>query len=202
MKLDLYKLYKKFYQRSYRNPCDQDLQEMTRLIRTLTHNLYRSNFKENTTDEDIRIAVSVAKNLLDLERSYGGLYAYFSLHLAEAIESGKYEINVPKHKMASWLEDNDHLGTLYVLTSKSRPEQCKLGVTQGNLEERIRKYEYRHGYSVDLYFYRADIPTPFKHEVAITQKYLEHKNTNNFEGDSNEWFFLFPETLKKEILDI
>jgi len=104
--------------------------------------------------------------------------------------------------MSSWVEEDNHLGTLYVLTAKSRSGQCKLGVTQGNLEKRINNYMHRHGYAVKLYFFRHDIPTPFRYEEAITKKYLTYKNTNNSDGHSNEWFFLNPEILKSEILSI
>jgi hypothetical protein len=36
----------------------------------------------------------------------------------------------------------------------------------------------------------------------ITKKFLSYKNSNNANGESNEWFFLDPEILKKEILKI
>ena len=202
MPLDLYKVYKNFYQRSNRNLDNEDLLEMTSLIRNLARNLYRSKIKKTISKKDIKVALNSAKKLYDLEKSYRGFNAYFSLNLVSAIETNNFEINVPKHKMSSWLEEDNHLGTLYVLTAKSRPGQCKLGVTQSILEDRINKYIYRHGYSVDLYFFRHDIPTPFRYEEAITKKYLEHKNSSNSDGDSNEWFFLYPETLKNEILSI
>jgi len=134
-----------------------------------------------------------------MEKSYGGFNVLFSRNLLKAFETNDFKINVPKPKMSSWLEEEDHLGTLYVLTAKSRPSQCKLGVTQSFLDDRIKAYIYRHGYSVDLYFFRHDIPTPFRHEEAITKKYLEYKNSSNSDGDSNEWFFLDPETLKNEL---
>ena len=202
MPLDLYSTYKKFYQRSYRYPEDQDLLEMTQLIHDLVQNLYRTQVKSTLTEEHVNQAFRTSRKLFDLEKSYGGFNVLFSRNLLKAFETNDFEINVPKHKMSSWLEEDNHLGTLYVLTAKSRPGQCKLGVTQSILEDRINKYIYRHGYSVDLYFFRHDIPTPFRYEESITKKFLEHKNSSNSDGDSNEWFFLDPETLKKEIIQI
>lgn len=199
MSFDLYKIYKGFYQRSYRHPEDQDLIEMTQIIYDLVRNLYRIQSKREITIEEVNLAFNAARNLFDIERSYGGFNTLFSRNLIRALNDNDFEINVPKSKMSSWLEEEDHLGTLYVLTAKSRPGQCKLGVTQGNLDERIRKYEHRHKYLVDIFFFRNDVPTPFRHEEAITKKYLEHKNSNISEGDSNEWFFLYPDTLKQEI---
>ena len=203
MPLDLYdEVYKRFYQRAYRKSEDWILLEMAELAHDLVRNLYRIQTKGKISKDDIDNALNSAHNLLDLEMSYGGFGIIFSLKLIKALEGGDYEIKVPKHKMSSWLEEENHYGTLYVLTAKSRPGQCKLGVTQGNLEERIAKYEHRHHYSVELYFFRTDILTPFRYEETVTKKFLSHKNSNNSEGGSNEWFFLDPKILKKEIEDI
>ena len=202
MPLDLYRTYKKFYQRSYRNPEDQDLLEMTQIVHDLVRNLYRIQSKRELSKEELGFAFSTARNLFDLEKSYGGFSVIFSRNLLKAFEINDFEIQLPKHKISSWLEEDNHLGTLYVLTAKSRPDQTKLGVTQGFLDERIAKYQHRHGYSVDIYFYRHDVPTPFRHEEAITKKYLEHKFSGNSDGGSNEWFYLSPEVLKNEIENI
>jgi hypothetical protein len=203
MPLDLYdQVYKRFYQRSYRYPEDWDLLEMTQLVHDLVRNLYRIQIKRPISKDDIDDALNTAHNLCKLEISYGGFGTIFSKRLIRALEEEDFEIKVPKHKMSSWLEEEDHLGTLYVLTAKSRPGQCKLGVTQGNLEERISKYQYRHNYSVELYFSQADIPAPFRHEEEITKKFLAYKNSDTSYGKSNEWFFLDPEILKDAILEI
>ena len=203
MPLDLYvEVYKKFYQRSYRHPEDLDLLEMTQLAHDLVRKLYRIQSKREVSKEEISLAFNAARRLFDLEKSYGRFNILFSRNLVRALHDNDFIINVPAHRMSLWLENDDHLGTLYVLTSTSRPGQCKLGVTQGNLKERISKYQYRHQHSVDLFFFRHDIQTPFRHEEAITKKFLAHKNSDNADGGSNEWFFLDPNTLKKEILDI
>jgi hypothetical protein len=200
MALDLYdEVHKRFYQRSYRSSENYDLLEMSQLAHDLVRNLYRIQTKSEISKDDIDNALNTARKLHDLETSYGGFDIIFSERLIKALETADYEIKIPKHKMSSWLEEEDHLGTLYVLTANSRPGQCKLGVTQGILEERISKYQHKHHYSVELYFYRADIPTPFRHEEAITKKFLAYKNSSNSEGKSNEWFFLEPKILKKEI---
>ena len=203
MALDLYdQVYKRFYQRSYRSSEDYDLLEMTQLAHDLVRNLFRIQTKSEISKDDIDNALNTARKLHDLEKSYGGFGIIFSKRLIKALETADFEIRLPKHKISSWLEEEDHLGTLYVLTAKSRPGQCKLGVTQGFLEDRISKYQHRHHYSVDLYFYRADIPTPFRHEETITKKFLAYKNSDNADGGSNEWFFLEPNMLKREILAI
>jgi len=202
MPLDLYAVYKQFFQRSNRNREDQDLAEMTQIIRDIAQNLYRIKSKREPSKEEIGFAFNSARNLFDLEKNYGRFNTLFSRNLVRALYDNDFVINVPVHRMSLWLENDDHIGTLYVLTSKSRPKQCKLGVTQGDLEERIAKYQYRHQCTVDLYFFRHDIPTPFRYEEAITKKFLAHKNSDNAEGGSNEWFFLEPEKLKKEIVKI
>jgi len=202
MPLDLYKVYKAFYQRSYRRPQDQDLLEMTQIINDLVRNLYRIQSKRQISKEEVDLAFHAARNLFEMEKSYGGFSTIFSRNLIKALHENDFEINIPKSKISSWLEEEDHLGTLYVLTAKCRPGQSKLGVTQGILEERINKYQHRHQHSVDLYYFQHDIPKPFRHEEMITKKFLSYKNSNNANGESNEWFFLDPEILKKEILKI
>jgi len=202
MAVDLYRVYKQFYQRSYRYPEDQDLLEMTQLVHDLVQNLYIIKCTNAISQDEIDSAFKQSRKIFELEKSYGSFNTLFSRNLLAAFETSNFEINIPSHKIASWLEKENHLGTLYVLTARSRPNQCKLGVTQGNLEERINKYIHRHGYIVDLYFYSCDIPTPFSHEQRITKKYLRYKNSDNSDGDSNEWFFLEPDILKQEILNI
>lgn len=202
MPLDLYGTYKKFYQRSYRNPEDQDLLEMTQIVHDLVRNLYRIQSKRELSKDELGLAFSTARKLFDLEKSYGGFSILFARNLIQAFEMNDFEIQLPNHKISSWLEEETHQGTLYVLTAKSRPDQSKLGVTQGILDERIAKYQQRHGYPVDVYFFRHDIPTPFRYEETITKKYLDHKCSGNSDGDSNEWFFLDANILKKEILKI
>lgn len=201
--VDLYdEVYKRFYQRSYRNNEDLNLLKMTQLAHDLVRNLYKIQTKSSISQDDIDDALNTAQNLLGLEKSYGGFSILLSRRLIIALENNDFGIKVPKHKVSSWLEEEDHWGTLYVLTAKSRPGQCKLGVTQGNLEERISKYQHRHHYSVELYFSKTNIPAPFKQEEAITKKFIAYKNSNNAQGGSNEWFFLDPKTLENEILKI
>ena len=66
MPLDLYKVYKNFYQRSNRNLDNEDLLEMTSLIRNLARNLYRSKIKKTISKKDIKVALNSAKKLYDL----------------------------------------------------------------------------------------------------------------------------------------
>lgn len=203
MRLDLYdQVYKRFYQRWYRSDDDWGLLEMSEMAHDLVRNLYRIQTKGLLNKANIEDALNTAKDLLILEISHKGSGILLSKRLIRALENNDFEIKVPKSKMSSWLEEENHLGTLYVLTAKSRPGQCKLGVTQGNLEERINKYQHRHQYSVELYFYKNDISTPFKCEEMITKKFLEYKNSDNADGKSNEWFFLDPLKLKDAILEI
>lgn len=203
MPIDLYvEVYKRFYQRSNRSPDDWELSEMTEIARELVHNLFKIQTKGSISQEDINLTLTKARSLLELETNYGRFGVLLSRRLLRALEADDFEILVPKHKMSSWLEEESHWGTLYILTAKSRPGQCKLGVTQGNLEERVSKYQHRHHCSVDIYFSQANIPTPYRYEQEITKKFLNQKNSNNADAQSNEWFFLDPKVLKKEIMQI
>ena len=201
MSLDLYKTYKGFYQRWHRNPDDHDLYEMKELSYELARNLFRNMYHKTMTPEVLAEAIEAAKNLRDMEFDRGGFGVYYSTNLLDALMSGDYRINVPYLKILSWTEKSNYYGNLYVLVSVYRPEQCKLGVTR-DIDTRINKYISKHGYVVDLYFLRQDILSPYMHEQRIAKKYQKFRHSGNYEGGSIEWYYLDPEILKKEILEI
>jgi len=202
MPLDLYKVYKGFYQRWHRNQQDQDLYEMKELSYELARNLYRNMYYETMSDDVHAEAIGAAFTPMSMELEKGGFNKNYSVDLVDALISGDYSIDVPYSKILSWTEKSNYYGNLYVFVSKHRPDQCKLGVTRSSIETRIKKYIHKHGYDVELYFLRIDILSPYMHEQAIAKKYQQFRHSGNTESDSIEWYYLDPEILKNEILSI
>jgi len=201
MSLDLYQVYKSFYQRSYRDKYDDDYAVMTEMIHDLVRNLFINQYDE-VIKEKLRIeGIEIAQKLYEMERSKSGLGRWYSINLIKALKQNDYEIEVPYQVAPRWLE-NDYLGTLYVLVSDSRPGQCKLGATYMDIDARVNKYINKYGYEVDLYFYEVDVLNPFNQELAIAKKYSHLRHSGNTYGDSNEWYYLDPEVFKNEILQI
>ena len=207
MPTDLHSIYKSFYQRSHRDPYDDDYLLMTELIRDLVITLYRERHfrNKNLTSMPKKVrkeALRIANNLLEMEIEKGGFSVYFSERLINALENEDYTIDIPPQKISRWVEKSNYYGNLYVLTSEHRPGQCKLGVTRDEINNRIKKIRNRHGYPIELYFLRIDILSPFKHEAEIAKKYQEYRHSGHTYGDSIEWYHLDPEILKNEILSI
>ena len=198
-KLDLHKVYKNFYQRWYREKDSEDLTRIKELIRELIGNLYHHKFYKTITETVMIKSIEIAKQVESLENELRRFNVSFSKNLAKALEENNYEINIPPHKISRWIEKENYYGNMYVLISKYRPNQSKLGVTNLDIHERIEKYTYRHGYVVELYYLEKDILQPYMHEQRISKKYLELRHSGNADGDSSEWYFLKPEVLKKEL---
>jgi hypothetical protein len=210
MAYDLYnEVYKGLYQRSYRNKEDDEFSEIEKLAYYLIRSLYQHKVRATFNKKNLRASLVNAKKLLDLEKNKIG-YALYSSRLISELEHSINEkdngksliINVPNQKKIPWSLTEDYLGNLYVAISKNRPGQCKLGVTLGNVEERLKKYSYKYGYSIELYYSRCDVLNAFDYEAAIAKEYKDFKHSGNTYNDSNEWYDLFPETLKNVIMKI
>ena len=141
MPLDLYKMYKGFYQRSYRDKDDDDYAVMTELIHDLVRNLYINQHKPEALEKHRIEGIEIAQKLHQMEKEKYGLGRFFSISLLKALKNKDYEIVVPYRIIPLWLEDND-VGSLYVLTSNARPGQCKIGATYMDVDIRVSKYEW------------------------------------------------------------
>ena len=199
--IDLFKIYKGFYQRSYRSPEDGDYAGMTQISEDIIKRLFLNQSNPKELDEIRLEGIDIAKILLAMEMRKGGLGRFYSLALIKALEANNFEINVPYQVIPRW-QENNYFGCLYVLTSNVRPDQCKLGATYMDIDTRVAKYISKFGYQVEVYFSRNDVLNPFTQELIISNKYRDNRFSGNTPGDSNEWFYLYPETLQNEILSI
>lgn len=201
MKIDLYKLYKGFYQRSYRNEYDDDYAFMTELVHDLVRNLFRHQYNQSELERHRIEGIEISQRVYEIEKNKPGLGRLYSRDLIRALKQKNFEILVPYPVAHQWNENN-YVGSLYVLTRKNYPGECKLGATYMDVETRVKKYIHKYGYSVDLYFCANNVMNPFNHELAISRKYSESRKAGNTYGDSNEWYYLDPKVLKEEILRI
>lgn len=201
-KLDLHKVYKNFYQRWYREQDSEELTRIKELIRELVGSLYRESYNKKINKIEMLRAIEVASQIEKLEINMSRFSIKFSKNMVKSLMNDNFEMKIPPHKIMRWLEKENYYGNMYVLTSEQRPKQSKLGVTNLHIDDRIKKYSHRHGYTVKLFYLRKDILQPYMHEQRIGQKYLKYRHSGNANGDSNEWYFLSPEILKEELLQI
>lgn len=186
MKADLFKIYKKFYQRSWRNPSNAIAVEITDAVFRLIRNVPSPS---EMIAEIERIAL--------LEHN-SEARVQFSAELLAAVKKGDYEINIPP-QIAHELRNENVLGHVYVLTSPSKPGQCKLGGTTMRINDRIEAYKNKYGYSVKLFFYQS-VQRPFELEKLVAKNLASKRVSGSTSGDSNEWYFCDPADMKTVIL--
>ena len=198
--LDLFAIYKKFYQRSHDNPFDYEYEVMTDLVHDLVKNLYKCRFDEVKREEAVADSIQIAQELQAIEFGKERLRTFHSPHLLRALEVDEYTIDVPFPVKPRW-EDPDY-GYLYIFTSDSRLGECKLGATSMDINTRANKYMNKYGYSVEVYYASPLILNPFQYELAIGRMYKEFRCIGHVYGDSIEWYNLDPTILRDQILEI
>lgn len=116
-----------------------------------------------------------------------------------AIISGDYFVDRPHVNRAQtgWVADE---GTIYCVSTSSKPGQIKIGGTTMNLETRLQKLSTRYGYD--------DLTIEFAMEVdhvsdveAYAHTILENKRVaRKVKNDSLEWFLSDTNTAKQAVL--
>ena len=195
MNLDLFKAYKRFYQRWYTRKHSKIRADMKDVAHDIVKYLYDNRFSNNKNLVKER-ALEIAEILLQLEVSarFENLVAP---EIIEAIESGQYVIEVPYPVARRW--DTEYLtGHVYVMTSKNMLGCAKLGATMMDLSTRISKYRNRYGYEVELFFSKEFLG-PFTAEKKIGELIIDHRLSAKDEDHTNEWYEIQPKLLKKII---
>lgn len=183
--LDLYKLYKQLYQRSNRNPYDEDLEEMTALAKAIAKIKYLENKYQKSTKKNQKDVLELAKNLNRMEVEYCPR-VIFTSNLLEALKTNTFKVDVPHVKSHSWL--NLRLsGYLYLFSAKSKPGQVKVGATTLEIERRASTYSSKFGYLVKVESYHF-LDDCFKAELELARQLSEYRTSGNVWGDSNEWY--------------
>ncbi len=186
--LDLYKVYKKFYQRWYRKQDDDDLFEMTAIAKKIAQKTFIEETHKTKHEVNRQITLDLAAQLETMERKFS-FSVYFSSGLVSAIKKNLYCSKVPHERSHSWLAINNLEGFLYLFTAKSRPGQVKLGATYGDPLTRARQYSSKFKCQVDLLIF-SEVANPWKAEGELGHILKANKVSGYTEGDSNEWFFL------------
>ena len=198
--LDLFSIYKKFYQRSHSNPHDYDYQVMTEVVHDLVKNLYICRFDETKREVILAESIEIAKRIRKIELGKERLRTYYSPWLLRALEANEYTIDVPFPVKPRWEEPD--FGHLYIFISDLRPGECKLGATSMDIITRANKYINKYGYNVEVYYTSPQILNPFQYELIIGARYKKYRCIGNASGDSIEWYNLDPRILRDEILKI
>lgn len=189
MVVNLWKMYKKFYQRSYRDRIRGTTNQLNNKKTAVAHEIATKNL----TKEEI---LSRVQSLYELDSG-----DCFVRELFDAVMQNNYKIDIPYEKRHKYQSDGKNLsGDIYVLTSSSKPNMAKLGATYMEPILRAEKYSSKYGYKVNV-FYSKCVDDPFELESYI-QKIISSKRVcGNTWGDSIEWYYIEPEELRKIIED-
>jgi hypothetical protein len=188
MKLDLYIYYKKYYQRWYKNPQDDNLFEMKEISHRIAL-LIHKNIR-NVDDRHITQALELAEELFKIEKIYSN-FTNFSVDIINALNKKDFEVNVPHQVAHRWNFNPEFSAFIYVAISDFRPHECKLGVTTLSPEIRANKYTTKYGYRITIYNY-VDAINPYEIEAKIANDLSNLRVSKNTEGDSIEWYRIKP----------
>jgi hypothetical protein len=199
LQIDVYRLYKRFYQRSHRDKYDEDLAEMTEIAKEIARKTFIEELHHEKNASNRRATLLLAKRLENLE-AVSRFGVNFSAGLVAAIKGNNYYSNVPYERRHSWQAINNFEGCLYLFTSGSRPNQVKLGATYMDPYVRARKYSSKFGYQVDLLI-EATVKNPWEAEIQLGDLLKEKRVAGNTSGDSNEWYFLKKSEARKIFME-
>jgi hypothetical protein len=185
--INLYNIGKAFYQRAYRDPSNP--------LKVQAHNLSRDLWHSKKSKKDLLEIIALLKNI---ERNFSGIRIFYADIAERAVRSGNYIVSIP-HEIAH--RYNDRPGRVYILTSPSRPGQCKLGATTMNIVSRCIAYKNKYGYHVEDWF-SIECNIPFTLEQQVAERIAHLRMAGNVKGDSIEWYGIEPVELKKLLIRV
>jgi len=185
MENDIYKIYKLIKQRSTRNPTNDKYVKMTSIANKL--------FERGIEEEEL---YEIADQLYEIEKN---LYVrtLFSKRIIDALDSGEYSLDRP-YQIRHRYEDQGP-GWVYIASHSSKKRQLKIGATTQLPEKRMDLYYHRYGYYPSIeYDLFCDKPFDLEHDV---KKQISDKlYCGCTDGDSNEWYEISFEELKRRII--
>jgi hypothetical protein len=186
-RVNLFDIGKAFYQRSRRDPQSRIKEEAYKVSREL--------WEKHKTKKEL---LSIIARLKDLERKSPGVRVSQAEKAERAVKSGEYFVSVP-HEISH--RYNEQPGRVYIMTSESRPGECKLGATTMTMFQRCLAYHKKFGYRVtDVFAFETD--TPFGLERLVADRISELRVAGNVSGDSNEWYRIEPNLLRSVIISV
>jgi len=192
----IFKIYKKLYQRSYRNPEDEDLKFIAATVHDLIKDLYNNQDDKKKFNSIKKNSLIIAEELRNREIATSPRMLITD-ELIHSLKSKAIELDIPYQVIHRWNAEEKN-GLIYILTSEERDGECKLGATTLKMEERIYHYELRYGYSVTKY-YSKKIKSPFQIELLVANKMKFCRVSGNTVGESNEWYKCDPKEMKSQI---
>ena len=192
----IYKIYKKFYQRSYRNPEDEQLKLISTTIHDIIKDLYNNQENIKKYNSIKKNSIIIAEELRNKEITTNPRILITD-ELINALKSKIIELDIPYQVIHRWNAEEKN-GLIYILTSEHRVDECKLGATTMTMEDRIYHYELRYGYSVTKY-YSKKIKSPFQIELLVANKMKYCRVAGNTIGESNEWYKCDTKEMKLQI---
>ena len=189
----LYKIYKVIKQRETRMPwyCSKSEVELRSKMVTVA----RTIFEGKKTASDI---LKIARELKSYEVKLPRIQTLCSQQIINAVKNKTYSLEKPDH--IHWRDNSDAYGYVYVFITESKEGQCKLGATTLYPYDRLSKYVAKYGYNVDLFYYSELIENPYKLEKIISDEIGHSRVSSNTEGDSNEWYYIEPSSLRAYII--
>ena len=183
--MDLYRLYKQFYQRAYRNPYDDALVEMKDIAYELAKMAYQTSIS-NEHDDDARPTLfAKAARLEELEQKRGGFPKYFARGVSAKILEGSYIVEVPYQLRHDW--NHQVAGYVYLMKAETRSGLVKMGATTMDPAYRATRYQSKFGYRVEI-VHSVYVPNPFQIEKKVRNAIQQRRVAANTYGDSNEWY--------------
>ncbi len=185
--MNLWEIYRGFYQRSHRNPWDEEAVENTELVHTWLKELFVRQ-RRGGIEEHLTAGLALADVLFTRE-SLAGCRVYYSTRLKKALLTQNWTLKLPHQVLHRWFSALYQFpGHVYILTSTERENQFKVGATTIPLSKRIAVYEERYGMGVDL-FVAISCVDPFEIEKKFFDSSLFTRVMGNTSFDSVEWFF-------------
>jgi hypothetical protein len=137
--------------------------------------------------------ISLAQKLINMEREER-TYSIFGYKLLNVLTKNEFEINVTYPVERRWNTSNIN-GEVYIVTAPKFPDSSKLGATTLDIYERIRKFENRYRYKIELY-YSIEIISPFEFEKFIEDQIKDKRLEGRSSENTNEWYSIHPSQLQ------
>jgi hypothetical protein len=195
MMLDLFKSYKKFYQRWYIRKNSTLRESMKNVAHDIVKYLHENRAHKNEPLIRER-ALEMANLLFELEVK-SRFENLISPEIIEAIQTGHYTIEIPYPVARRW-NTEFMVGHVYVMTSPEMQDLSKLGATMMDLDLRANKYRNRYGYEVSLFFAKEFLG-PFRVEKLIGEMIVEFRLNSKDDDHTNEWYRVSPDELMHKI---
>lgn len=189
MNLDLYKIYRLVSQRARR-----DTQPLCGTLSARMKSVFR-DLLENPSVEGAEAFISIET---EWSKKRGGSPSLYGPSVLSSIIQGTYDIKRPTNIKNFNVGDDPKEGFVYMAASNLRPGELKIGYTTLEPKQRVKKYQQKYGYKLDLLYSRQS-SYPARVEKEIHELFAKKRVSAQTFSDSNEWFMVGEEECKAAI---